>query len=111
MTVRAVWGRIQRRDAVLLQHEGDKWTFQVPPWASSPLIVEFWAEDDAGNVTYKTGIFTLEEGKIKCIRWMFEGSSLVMLPDDRPTMEMMDDGRPTILMLDHACSRLIEVSI
>lgn len=129
MTVRSVWGRIQRRNAVLIRKDGDKWVFQVPPWAVSPLIVEFWAEDDAGNVSYKTGIFDLEEGRIKCIRWLNEGSNLVMLPDDRPSICMMHDDRPqadmlgvltitalaedrpSIEMLDHACPRLTEVTI
>lgn len=129
MTVKSVWGRIQRQGAVLLEKDGGKWVFQVPSWATSPLIVEFWAEDDAGNITYRTGIFTLEKGQTKCIRWLKEGSDAIMLPDhrpiaealeDRPIAEWMDVGlnieilaedRPRMEMLDHACSRLIEVSI
>lgn len=129
MTVKSVWGRIQRRTATLIQQEGDKWTFQVPPWAASPLIVEFWAEDEAGNVSYRTGVFTFENGETKCIKWKKDGSSLVMLPDDRATIMMLDAHKPQadllatiniealdvikprMDMLDHACSKLIEVSI
>lgn len=111
MTVKAVWGRIQRQNATLAAHEGDVWTFDVPLWASSPIIAEFWAEDDAGNVSYRAGVFALEEGTIKCIRWRTEGSSLTMLADDRPVADMLDVGRPCIVMEAHACSRLIEVGI
>ncbi len=109
MTVKSVWGRIQRQIATLTSHEGDVWTFDVPLWASSPIIVEFWAEDEAGNISYRTGIFDLGEGQRKCLRWLKEGSSCIMLPDERPTVEMLTSGKPAVEMLDHACSRLVEV--
>ena len=126
MAVESVWGRIQGHPATLESHEGSTWAFQVPPWAVSPLVVEIWAEDDVGNVSYRTGIFQLEDGTVKCIRWREEGSSLVMLADARPRLDdvpgqcsvseatglsdaAMAEGRSSAWMVPHACSRLIEV--
>jgi len=129
MTVKAVWGRIQRQMATLTAHEGDEWVFDVPAWAVSPIVVEIWAEDEAGNVSYKTGVFDIAPGETKCIRWREEGSSLLMLPEARPNIGMLDpgigidmlaegrplvgvsDGRPSVDMLAHACSQLVEVGI
>jgi len=123
MSVRSVWGRIQGRDAVQVDHQGSAWIFQVPPWAVSPIIVEIWAEDEAGNISYATGVFTIEDGTVKCIRWRKEGSSLVMLADHRPTIldgPMMSHAedtvkvsaadiaevRPRAEMLPHICPRM-----
>jgi len=129
MTVRSVWGRIQHRTATLTSHEGDRWTFDVPAWAASPIVVEIWAEDEAGNVSYRTGVFDIGPGETKCIRWREEGSSLVMLTDRRPSVSDMDPGvsadmlsershadcmewgRPAVEMMAHACSRLVEIGI
>lgn len=105
MTVKSVWGRIQGMDATLTAQEGDQWIFQVPPWVTSPIIVEFWAEDDAGNVSYRTGLFDLSEGPIKCIRWKDTGCSCVMLETERPTVTM-DAARPRVHMIDHVCFRM-----
>lgn len=110
MTVRSVWGRIQHRTATLTSHEGDRWTFDVPEWAASPIVVEIWAEDDAGNVSYRTGVFDIGPGETKCIRWREEGSSLVML-SERSRADCMEWGRPAVEMMAHACSRLVEIGI
>jgi len=107
MSVRSVWGRIQGADAVLIDQAGDQWTFQVPAWATSPIIVEMWAEDEAGNTSYRTGIFDLSEGPVKCIRWQDTGCSCIMLDPGRPTVGMGAD-RPRVRMLEHTCFRMME---
>lgn len=105
MTVKSVWGRIQGMDATLTGQAGDQWTFQVPAWATSPIIVEMWAEDEAGNVSYRTGVFDLSDGPVKCIRWKDTGCSCVMLDTERPTVAM-DAARPRVQMLNHVCMRM-----
>ena len=121
--IKAVWGRIQGRDAVQVEHDGNRWRFQVPTWATSPIIAEFWAEDEAGNVSYATGVFTIEEGAIKCIRWREEGSRLTMLADGRPSVTdavsrshaweivsqstaTLGEGRSHAEMLAHTCPKM-----
>ncbi len=107
MTVKEVWGRIQGMDAVLTSQAGNVWTFDVPPWATGPLIVEFWAEDEAGNISYKTGVFDLNEGPKKCIRWRDTGCTCTMLATEKPDIQM-DAMRPRVEMVDHICMRMLE---
>jgi len=110
MTVVEVWGRIQGYDASLIAQEGDKWTFRVPSWVAGPIVAEFWAKDDAGNISYRAGIFAITDGTIKCIRWLTSDGICTMRALERPEAVMVLDGRicdsvdrqrPTATM-DHA---------
>ena len=105
MTVKSVYGRIQGTDAVKTAQVGDVWEFQVPAWATSPIIAEFWAEDEAGNTSYRSAVLEIEGGTIKCIRWCNTGCSCMMLAYDKPTSEMLTL-RPTITMQEHLCALL-----
>lgn len=122
MTVQEVWGRIQGQDSALISQEGDVWTFAVPSWVTNPVIAEFWARDEAGNIAYRSAILTVENGTIKCIRWMHSDGICLMrsversaLPVDvrsRIAMETagrsaaMVEARSVITMEKHVCSRM-----
>jgi len=93
MTVAEVWGRIQGHDATLVAQEGDKWTFSVPPWVTGPIIAEIWAKDDAGNISYRAGIFSITEGTIKCIRWLTTNGICTMRAVERAEITMSAEGR------------------
>lgn len=105
MTVKTVWGRIQGTDAVLDSHSGDMWTFTVPAWVTGPIVAEFWAEDEAGNVSYRTAILEIEDGTIKCIRWQKKDTQCLMLKVQRPTASLIEV-RPTVRILKHVCNRM-----
>jgi len=87
MTVKEVWGRIQAQDVFAIAHEGDTWMFQVPRSAVGRVIAEFWVQDFAGNIGYRSALLTIEHGTIKCIEWLKTGN-LLMLPIDRPSIAM-----------------------
>jgi len=123
MTVVEVWGHIQGYDASLITHEGDTWTFQVPSWVTGTIIVEFWAKDDAGNISYRSGIFAVKDGTLKCIRWLTsDGICTMNITEraiitmdigrycsveelDRP-MAMMDHKRSTCEVESHICAKM-----
>ena len=102
MTVAEVWGRIQNYDALLTSQDGDLWNFKVPSWVTSPIIVEFWARDDVGNTSYRAGVFTLEAGTVKCVRWLKTDGICIKLPTPRSTIDMVDV-RSKITMVKHVC--------
>lgn len=96
MTVSEVWGRIQGRDATLYSQEGDTWTFTVPSWVTGTIIVEIWAKDDAGNISYRAGIFSVSERTIKCIRWLTTDGICTMRAVERADAMMSIEGRDII---------------
>lgn len=123
MSVAEVWGRIQGHDASLISQAGDVWSFIVPAWVTGPVIVEFWARDDAGNTTYRSAIFSIEDGTKKCIlKWLDDHGICTMLGikryaemmDTRPRIAMagirrdaeMMDVRPTVTMERHICTKM-----
>ena len=92
MTVVDVWGHIQGYDASLIARDGDKWIFRIPSWATGPIVAEFWAEDDAGNISYRAGIFAITDGTLKCIRWLTTDGICTMNIVEKAEI-MMDIGR------------------
>ena len=105
MSVARVWGRIQGKDAVLDNQEGGVWTFDVPSWASGPIIAEFWAEDDFGNVSYRSAVLEIEAGTIKCLRWLDTDGICIMEAVPRPASEL-EDVRPLVEMIPHICPQM-----
>ena len=105
MTVAEVWGHIQGYDASLVQQEGDTWTFRVPSWVTGPIIVEFWAKDDVGNISYRAGIFSITDGTVKCIRWLTTDGICIMKAIERPTTSINSD-RALCSILPHICARV-----
>lgn len=105
MTVARVWGRIQSKDAVLISQDGDLYEFEVPPWATSPIIAEFWAEDEAGNVTYRSAVLEVEAGTIKCLRWLDSDGVCTMEPIMRSVIDM-ECIRAEAAMIEHICPQM-----
>lgn len=92
MTVKDVWGRIRGTYAGLVARDGDAWYFQVPPDATGTLITEWWAEDDAGNISHTAAVLTLDRGAIKCIRILRFGGRCIMRKVVRPEVSMVGGG-------------------
>lgn len=105
MTVRQVWGRIQGHDTAPTSQQGDVWTFDVPPWATNPIVAEFWAEDEAGNQSYRTAILEIEDGTIKCIRWQKKDTECIMIRTVRPSAVMLNE-KPVCDMIKHICPKM-----
>lgn len=101
MTVVSVYGSIQGNDAEPIEQSGDTWTFEVPDWITGEFIAEFWAEDEAGNTTYRTGVFTIADGTVKCIRWLTTDGICIM-KTARPEVTATFV-RPSFRAIDHAC--------
>jgi len=78
--------------------------FQVPRSVVGRVLGEFWVEDEAGNITYRAGIFQIDHGVIKCIEWLRTGG-LTMLPIERSEATYIDE-RPAITMLPHVCPKM-----
>ena len=104
MTVTEVWGRVQGQDSSLISQAGDLWIFTVPPWVTNPVIAEFWAKDEAGNIGYRSAILTIENGTIKCIRWMHTDGICLMQSVERSGHII--NVRPSITMEKHICPRM-----
>lgn len=103
MTVSEVWAAVDGTTAAPIAHEGDVWTFPMPAGRSGHITVEVWAEDEAGNQSYKAAIVYLEGGTVKRIVWRTEGGICTMLKIQRPTVGMME--RPVCSMKIHECRR------
>ena len=80
-----------------VRQEGDLWWFPVPAGMTGTFFAEIWAEDDAGNQSYAVAVLTLEEGVVKCIRWIRDRGYCKMLPVERP-MVAMAEARPSVVM-------------
>ncbi len=104
MTVTEVWGRVQGLDSSLISQEGDVWTFTVPPWVTNPVIAEFWAKDDAGNIAYRSAVLSIENGTVKCINWMHTDGICLMQSIKRSGGIV--SVRPDIVMQKHICPRM-----
>lgn len=99
-----VWVSINGGDYVTYTaQEGDVWTFPVNRSLGGHVTIEAWAEDAAGNQTYKAVIIELSEGTIKAVRWLATGGECVMLRIQRPVTEPME--RPMCAWLPHECGR------
>lgn len=104
MSVVEVWGRIQGSDATLTSQEGNIWNFRVPSWATNPVIAEFWAEDDAGNIGYRSAVLTIDQGTVKCIHWMHTDGICLMKKVVRGIA--VTNVRSEITMVKHVCPQM-----
>ena len=104
MTVANVWGIIDGVDEIAVYVEGNKWTFgSLPLSKTGEVIVEVWAEDEAGNQGYRAGVLTLDKGAVKCFRWVTDYGQCTMRPFGR-VCDLLDF-RPICTMRPHACPR------
>lgn len=104
MTVSSVWGLIDGAEEIAVYTEGDTWIFgSLPLSKTGEVIVEVWAEDDAGNQDYRAAVLTIEKGAIKCFRWVTEYGRCTMRPVGR-TCEMAEF-RPLCTMRPHVCPK------
>ncbi len=124
MTVESVWGVIDGSDEIAVHRDGDTWTFgSIPLSKTGDVIVEVWAEDEAGNQGYRAGVLTLEKGAVKCFRWVTEyavctmraipRSFLIPGPPEACAMGMVPrtcellEFRPVCTMRPHICSKVV----
>lgn len=71
MAVVSVWAMINSQFCVLSDNGNGKWSLNGS--IESPdgsYVCEFFAEDEAGNIGYKTAILWLYDGKLTCIEWI-----------------------------------------
>jgi len=88
MTITEVWGRIQGQDSFPVTRSGNTWSFHVPSWVIGDVYTEFWAKDEAGNISYRSAILTIDKtGTLKCVR-------------------MRGRSRAQITMRGHTCPRM-----
>lgn len=106
MTVVKVWGLIAGGSEEPLAQQGDEWYFPIPPGLTRRYVIcEFWAEDEAGNIGYRSAILELQDGGVKCIRWIPSSIGCRMAP---PLREIsMEEGRPQVKI---DCGREIEMN-
>ncbi len=95
---------IRDRDSSLISQEGDVWFFTVPPWVANPVIAEFWAKDESGNISYRSALLTIENGTVKCINWMHTDGICLMQSVKRSGGIV--SVRPSIRMEKHICPRM-----
>lgn len=93
MAVARMWGRVGGTDVAPFLSNGDEWFFPIPPGSVGDVIAEFWAEDDVGNIGYRSAILTVGRAGVKCIRWIMHGGECTMLAIRRPISEVLDRGR------------------
>lgn len=76
--VKRVYGRVEGQDVIFtLNHETGLWTCVVPPTLDGEYIVDLYAEDEAGNVSYlATILFTVDSKNlvfsVKWLKWYVE---------------------------------------
>lgn len=92
MAVREVWASIDGEGVAAIAREGDRWLFPLPLGIEGHIAVEVWAEDYAGNQSYRAAVLYIEAGSVKEIRWLDSGCDCTMLRLDRPACDMA--GRP-----------------
>lgn len=97
MSVTEMWGRVQGMDVLPLIHDSDDWFFPLPEGMSGTLVCEFWVQDEAGNVGYRSAMIALSKGAIKCWRWLDSGCTCTLLATVRPVVSASID-RPDASM-------------
>lgn len=56
-----VWGHVEGVDVIFYPLENDTWTCRVPKTLDGEYIVDLYAEDDCGNISYAaTVLFTVD---------------------------------------------------
>lgn len=100
MTVIDVWGLIDNTSRIPISRSGDVWSFQVPT-KTGIIFAEFWAEDEAGNIGYRSAVLDLRKPTAKCVRWL-PGWTSCKIPQRCATMTLV---RPEAVMHCHECPR------
>ena len=58
--VKRVWGHVEGVDIIFTPSNDDVWVCSVPPVPDGEYVVDLYAEDDSGNVSYAaTVLFTI----------------------------------------------------
>ena len=80
--ITAVWGRADRFDVVFSLSEAGDWRVSVPPDLSDgQYATEIWAENDAGEQGYWTGILYMVDSILVCLELRDDPYSARLLPD------------------------------
>lgn len=59
--VTRVWGHVEGVEVIFTPYDNDKWKCKIPKSLDGEYIVDLYAEDDSGNVSYTaTVLFTID---------------------------------------------------
>ena len=83
MTVINVWGKIDSVEVIFTPSPScpDWWNVSVPYDSDGEYICEIWAEDDAGEISYRTAILYITEGCLTTLKYI-DGYTLVYQPNE-----------------------------
>lgn len=102
-----MWGRVDGKDSLPFHRNGDDFYFDIPDGFIGDLLCEFWAEDEAGNIGYRSAILSISLGGKRCIRWLDTGGECIMHPIRRPGAEFIGE-RPICIPYGGVVSEMIE---
>lgn len=68
--VKALYGKCNGADILFSQDEQGRWTTAVPASENKTYIIEVWAEDEAGNVSYFATIEAAYNSDTLCMEFM-----------------------------------------
>lgn len=100
MVVTRVWAEINGVVVEMVRGEGDAWSIEAPTSEDGFITCAFWAEDDAGNIAYKTATLWLFDGRLTCIHWVDDPMQVALICSDMAVVmkeslfasEFIDDG-------------------
>ena len=98
MAVVRVWAMINSQFCVLSDNGHGKWSLNGS--IESPdgsYVCELFAEDEAGNIGYKTAILWLYDGKLTCIEWIEDKYHVRYINNETPTVAVYDEYSVTYL--------------
>lgn len=83
MTVINVWGKIDSVEVIFTPSSScpDWWNVSVPYDNDGEYICEIWAEDDAGEISYRTAILYITEGRLTTLKYI-DGYTLTYQPNE-----------------------------
>lgn len=106
--ITAVWGRADSFDVVFSPSERGDWRVSVPPDLSDgQYVTEIWAENDAGEQAYWTGILYMVNSMLVCLE-LKEDPYLARLLPDRWESELMDQGYEALVLPDRYTAELMD---
>lgn len=83
MVVLSVTAKINGHMFSCTNTEGDIWSVRAPSdCPDGSYTCEFWATDDSGNVSYKTAILWIFDGRLTCIKWLEDKFNIKYLSRD-----------------------------
>lgn len=102
MVVARVWAEINGAVVEMVHGEGGEWSITVPPTEDGFITCAFWAEDDAGNVAYRTATLWLFDGRLTCIHWVDDPMEVTFIYS--PTTVVMEEGLLSSKFIDDGFS-------